>query len=106
MKSIGNGPDYQAIIHVKGITNMHDIISAHLISQEIDRKALELRYEMEDPDSLYRYEIWDSIGARPSLAERLRSLISRFRRPGATSKPVPAASGEVPVSTTQCAPQC
>lgn len=77
---------------------MHDVISAYMLSQEIDRTAREKRYDRLDPDTLYRYEIWDSIGAAPSLRERFGSLATWFRR----RKAVPNTSQET--VTDACAP--
>ena len=85
---------------------MHDFITTYMASQEIETRSRELRKDLLDPDSLYQYEIWDSIGARPSIKERIVSVMRRIRPHQAAPKSV-TASGESSVScTAQHAPQC
>ena len=85
---------------------MHDFITTYMASQEIETRSRELRKDLLDPDSLYQYEIWDSIGARPSIKERIVSLMRRIRPRQAAPKPV-TASGESSVScTAQHVSQC
>lgn len=84
---------------------MHDVIFAHLLSHEIFQETRKRQLERIDPDSLHQYEVWDSIGASPSLRERIGSIISWFaRRTRAAKRPSENATATC-VHTSQCAPQ-
>ena len=84
---------------------MHDFITSYMVSQEIEHQARTRRKDLLDPDSLYQYEIWDSIGARPSIKDRFLALIQRIRRQQPTLDPG-TATRENPVSCyTQHVPQ-
>lgn len=81
---------------------MYDPIATYVLSQEVDRASRERYHQNHDPDSLYQYEIWDSIGASPSLRERLVAFITWFRRrkPEATT-----SKKKANVHSRECAPQ-
>lgn len=83
---------------------MHDIIVSHILTQEVERERRQ-QFELEDPDQLYRHEIWDSQPSPPTIIEILATLISRMRRRRHTdSTPTVIAERETSTST-QCAPQ-
>lgn len=83
---------------------MHDIIVSHILTQEVERERRQ-QFELDDPDHLYRHEIWDSQSSPPTAIEVLASLISWIKR-RRHAKSTPAVITEREASTsTQCAPQ-
>lgn len=84
---------------------MHEPFFTAILSQEIARKTRKHQFGDQDPDELYKNEMWDSLDSFPSF----RTVVSRLvafvtRRKPATSQ-LQGDQVKSSAQSTQCVPQ-
>lgn len=84
---------------------MNDPILTIVLMQEVERVTRKQHFGAQDPDELYKQEMWDSLDSAPSFKALFHRIASFVTRRNSTFGREQGAKAQATAQSTQCAPQ-